>query len=111
MFQTHENLEHLAITERVLGPLPTHMLMKADLVIHLSIFLCVVLINIVLIIVFLFVWLCTTLNSRHIDKYVWKGRLVWLEWAISRVSVEFVIRLPELRVYNYYIKMFLITKL
>ncbi|KAL4584871.1 hypothetical protein LXL04_009481 [Taraxacum kok-saghyz] len=30
LFQTHENLEHLAMMERVLGPLPTHMLKKAD---------------------------------------------------------------------------------
>ncbi|XP_020111663.1 serine/threonine-protein kinase AFC2-like isoform X2 [Ananas comosus] len=30
LFQTHENLEHLAMMERVLGPLPHHMLRKAD---------------------------------------------------------------------------------
>ncbi|KAK9054550.1 hypothetical protein SSX86_025628 [Deinandra increscens subsp. villosa] len=30
LFQTHENLEHLAMMERVLGPLPTHMLKKSD---------------------------------------------------------------------------------
>ncbi|KAF7838242.1 serine/threonine-protein kinase AFC2 isoform X1 [Senna tora] len=30
LFQTHENLEHLAMMERVLGPLPQHMLKKAD---------------------------------------------------------------------------------
>ncbi|XP_020245739.1 serine/threonine-protein kinase AFC2 isoform X2 [Asparagus officinalis] len=30
LFQTHENLEHLAMMERVLGPLPHHMLKKAD---------------------------------------------------------------------------------
>ncbi|KAJ9568313.1 hypothetical protein OSB04_004279 [Centaurea solstitialis] len=30
LFQTHENLEHLAMMERVLGPLPMHMLKKAD---------------------------------------------------------------------------------
>ncbi|OMO60274.1 hypothetical protein CCACVL1_24272 [Corchorus capsularis] len=30
LFQTHENLEHLAMMERVLGPLPQHMLNKAD---------------------------------------------------------------------------------
>ncbi|XP_057827876.2 serine/threonine-protein kinase AFC2 isoform X3 [Cryptomeria japonica] len=30
LFQTHENLEHLAMMERVLGPLPRHMLKKAD---------------------------------------------------------------------------------
>ncbi|KAM3706202.1 hypothetical protein ACB098_03G135600 [Castanea mollissima] len=30
LFQTHENLEHLAMMERVLGPLPQHMLKRAD---------------------------------------------------------------------------------
>lgn len=32
MFQTHENLEHLAMMERVLGPLPQHMLKRAEYV-------------------------------------------------------------------------------
>lgn len=26
MFQTHDNLEHLAMMERILGPLPSHMI-------------------------------------------------------------------------------------
>uniref|UniRef100_A0A5B6ZIH3 Putative serine/threonine-protein kinase AFC2 isoform X2 n=1 Tax=Davidia involucrata TaxID=16924 RepID=A0A5B6ZIH3_DAVIN len=30
LFQTHENLEHLAMMERVLGPLPQHMLKRAN---------------------------------------------------------------------------------
>ncbi|XP_078429451.1 serine/threonine-protein kinase AFC1 isoform X2 [Wolffia australiana] len=30
LFQTHENLEHLAMMERVLGPMPQHMMNKAD---------------------------------------------------------------------------------
>ncbi|KAL8110010.1 serine/threonine-protein kinase AFC3 isoform X2 [Apium graveolens] len=30
LFQTHENLEHLAMMERVLGPLPEHMTRRAD---------------------------------------------------------------------------------
>ncbi|XP_031104098.1 serine/threonine-protein kinase AFC3 [Ipomoea triloba] len=30
LFQTHENLEHLAMMERVLGPLPQHMIQKAN---------------------------------------------------------------------------------
>eukprot|EP01018_Ginkgo_biloba_P011411 Gb_41363 [translate_table: standard] len=30
LFQTHENLEHLAMMERVLGPLPQHMIKKAN---------------------------------------------------------------------------------
>ncbi|XP_061366681.1 serine/threonine-protein kinase AFC1 isoform X1 [Gastrolobium bilobum] len=30
LFQTHENLEHLAMMERVLGPLPPHMVGRAD---------------------------------------------------------------------------------
>ncbi|KAK2664183.1 hypothetical protein Ddye_002757 [Dipteronia dyeriana] len=31
LFQTHENLEHLAMTERVLGPLPQHMVIRSEL--------------------------------------------------------------------------------
>ncbi|GJN21488.1 hypothetical protein PR202_gb08968 [Eleusine coracana subsp. coracana] len=30
LFTTHENLEHLAMMERVLGPMPYHMLKRAD---------------------------------------------------------------------------------
>ncbi|XP_042373165.1 serine/threonine-protein kinase AFC2-like isoform X2 [Zingiber officinale] len=30
LFQTHENLEHMAMMERVLGPFPQHMLKRAD---------------------------------------------------------------------------------
>ncbi|XP_061364889.1 serine/threonine-protein kinase AFC2 isoform X1 [Gastrolobium bilobum] len=30
LFQTHENLEHLAMMERVLGPLPQHVLKRVD---------------------------------------------------------------------------------
>lgn len=30
LFQTHENLEHLAMMEKVLGPLPPHMVIRAD---------------------------------------------------------------------------------
>ncbi|VAI47582.1 unnamed protein product [Triticum turgidum subsp. durum] len=30
LFQTHENLEHLAMMEKVLGPLPKHMIARAD---------------------------------------------------------------------------------
>ncbi|KAJ4710983.1 Serine/threonine protein kinase [Melia azedarach] len=30
LFQTHENLEHLAMMERVLGPLPPHMLKRVE---------------------------------------------------------------------------------
>ncbi|XP_052186613.1 serine/threonine-protein kinase AFC2-like isoform X1 [Diospyros lotus] len=30
LFQTHENLEHLAMMERVLGPIPQHMLKSVD---------------------------------------------------------------------------------
>ena len=32
LFQTHENLEHLAMMERVLGPIPQHMLKRAECV-------------------------------------------------------------------------------
>ncbi|KAH9548212.1 hypothetical protein CY35_11G077000 [Sphagnum magellanicum] len=30
LFQTHENLEHLAMMEQVLGPIPQHMVKRAD---------------------------------------------------------------------------------
>lgn len=30
LFQTHENLEHLAMMERVLGPLPSQMLKRVE---------------------------------------------------------------------------------
>lgn len=30
LFQTHENLEHLAMMERVLGPIPEHMLRRVE---------------------------------------------------------------------------------
>ncbi|KAG0502237.1 hypothetical protein HPP92_002309 [Vanilla planifolia] len=30
LFQTHENLEHLAMMERALGPIPRHMIKRAD---------------------------------------------------------------------------------
>ncbi|XP_044464000.1 serine/threonine-protein kinase AFC3 isoform X3 [Mangifera indica] len=30
LFQTHENLEHLAMMERVLGPIPEHMIRRAS---------------------------------------------------------------------------------
>ncbi|XP_034909129.1 serine/threonine-protein kinase AFC2 isoform X4 [Populus alba] len=30
LFQTHENLEHLAMMERVLGPIPQHILKRVD---------------------------------------------------------------------------------
>jgi dual-specificity kinase len=35
LFQTHENLEHLAMMERVLGPVPEHMIRKARFVLIL----------------------------------------------------------------------------
>lgn len=37
LFQTHENLEHLAMMERVLGPIPVHMIKKAEYVLFFSI--------------------------------------------------------------------------
>jgi dual-specificity kinase len=30
LFQTHENLEHLAMMERVLGPIPQHLVLRAE---------------------------------------------------------------------------------
>jgi hypothetical protein len=40
LFQTHENLEHLAMMERVLGPLPRHMLERAEYVPIIFKYLC-----------------------------------------------------------------------
>lgn len=36
VFQTHENLEHLAMMERVLGPLPDNLLRRAEYVLVLE---------------------------------------------------------------------------
>jgi hypothetical protein len=36
LFQTHENLEHLAMMERALGPMPHHMLKWAEYVTRLG---------------------------------------------------------------------------
>lgn len=36
LFQTHENLEHLAMMERVLGPIPIHMIKRAEYVLFFS---------------------------------------------------------------------------
>ena len=33
LFQTHENLEHLAMMDRVLGPLPEHMIQRVGCVV------------------------------------------------------------------------------
>ncbi|XVE74925.1 hypothetical protein DITRI_Ditri12bG0057700 [Diplodiscus trichospermus] len=38
LFQTHENLEHLAMMERVLGPLPQHMLERVESVLFWNVF-------------------------------------------------------------------------
>ena len=37
LFQTHENREHLAMMERILGPLPSHMIKKSRSVLNNSI--------------------------------------------------------------------------
>ncbi|RDX58215.1 Serine/threonine-protein kinase AFC2, partial [Mucuna pruriens] len=72
LFQTHENLEHLAMMERVLGPLPQHMLKRVDvIVVHMS--------------------------SRPAEKYVRRGRLDWPEGATSRESIKAVMKLPRLQ--------------
>jgi serine/threonine protein kinase len=39
LFQTHENLEHLAMMERVLGPIPQHMIKRAEYVTISMVFL------------------------------------------------------------------------
>ncbi|KAK8926678.1 Serine/threonine-protein kinase AFC1 [Platanthera zijinensis] len=77
LFQTHENLEHLAMMERVLGPLPMNMIWKAEISKALCIFI---------------FW------SRHAEKYFKRGiRLDWPEGATSRESMRAVAKLPRLQ--------------
>ncbi|EEE56427.1 hypothetical protein OsJ_05595 [Oryza sativa Japonica Group] len=75
LFQTHENLEHLAMMERVFGPLPCHMLKRAEYVAVLDPSHC----------------------HRHSEKYVRKGRLNWPEGCASRDSMKAVMKLPRLQ--------------
>jgi dual-specificity kinase len=97
LFQTHENLEHLAMMERVLGPLPYHMLKKAEYVAVLDPYQChklsAMLEDYLKLCVLLFL-LC----SRHGEKYVRKGRLNWPEGCASRESMKAVMKLPRLQV-------------
>ncbi|XP_074574879.1 serine/threonine-protein kinase AFC1-like [Curcuma longa] len=67
LFQTHENLEHLAMMERVLGPLPQHMVVKADR------------------------------NAEKYFRQSRALRLDWPEGASSRESVRAVWKLPRLQ--------------
>lgn len=113
LFQTHENLEHLAMMERVLGPIPIHMIKKAEYVlffkvkiIHLSwerMGSTPVVFNFVYIRRFRMDSMLTVivayLGSRRLEKYFRHGReLNWPEGAVSRESIRAVRRLPRLRV-------------
>ncbi|CAI9093480.1 OLC1v1028985C1 [Oldenlandia corymbosa var. corymbosa] len=64
LFQTHENLEHLAMMERVLGRLPEHMTQKA---------------------------------TRGAEKFFKGSRLNWPEGAVSRESIQAVLKLDRLK--------------
>uniref|UniRef100_A0A0D3EYZ1 Protein kinase domain-containing protein n=1 Tax=Oryza barthii TaxID=65489 RepID=A0A0D3EYZ1_9ORYZ len=94
LFQTHENLEHLAMMERVFGPLPYHMLKRAEYVAVLDPSHCRKnsqhwgLVGIV----------CSFVACiRHSEKYVRKGRLNWPEGCASRDSMKAVMKLPRLQ--------------
>lgn len=100
LFQTHENLEHLAMMERVLGPIPQHMTKRAGWVIHHP-WSFVVIGQHHLPIISARLTLCSLSNlrcSRHAEKYVRRGRLDWPEGAGSRESIRAVQRLPRLQV-------------
>ncbi|RXH72173.1 hypothetical protein DVH24_033711 [Malus domestica] len=99
LFQTHENLEHLAMMERVLGPMPQHMLKRAEYVLSLGIssyfkvqitFVC--LYSSLSPLPLLYSWF-----SRHAEKYVRRGRLDWPEGATSRESIKAVLKLHRLQ--------------
>lgn len=98
LFQTHENLEHLAMMERVLGPLPQHMLKRAECVpiwgflLLMSAFWCFIEKRL-----FIHVYYYSCF-SRHAEKYVRRGRLDWPEGATSRESIKSVMKLPRLQV-------------
>ncbi|CAL9777900.1 unnamed protein product [Musa acuminata subsp. burmannicoides] len=67
LFQTHENLEHLAMMERVLGPLPQHMVIRADR------------------------------HAEKYFRQGRGVRLDWPEGATSRESIRAVWKLPRLQ--------------
>ncbi|URE07352.1 serine threonine-protein kinase [Musa troglodytarum] len=68
LFQTHENLEHLAMMEKVLGPLPQHMIVRANQ------------------------------RAEKYFRQGRGLRLDWPEGATSRESIRAVWRLPRLQV-------------
>lgn len=39
VFQTHDSKEHLAMMERILGPIPTHMIQKTRYALRLKTFI------------------------------------------------------------------------
>jgi len=104
LFQTHENLEHLAMMERVLGPMPQNMLKRVEWVIY---HICNLIYNHMLLFQLLLnPSLCFL--SRHTEKYVRRGRLDWPEGAASRESIKAVLKLPRLQVCIFFdIPMFL----
>ncbi|URE07351.1 serine threonine-protein kinase [Musa troglodytarum] len=67
LFQTHENLEHLAMMEKVLGPLPQHMIVRANQ------------------------------RAEKYFRQGRGLRLDWPEGATSRESIRAVWRLPRLQ--------------
>ncbi|GKC56705.1 tRNA modification GTPase MnmE, partial [Tanacetum coccineum] len=90
LFQTHENLEPLAMMERVLGPLHVE---ESKVIFLSSLSVWIHIIGIVLQLIYILL-----LYSRHAEKYVRKGRLNWPEDAASRESIKAVLKLPRLQV-------------
>ena len=104
LFQTHENLEHLAMMERVLGPMPQNMLKRVEWVIY---HICKLIYNHMLLFQLLLNPILCFL-SRHAEKFVRRGRLDWPEGAASRESIKAVLKLPRLQVCIFFdIPMFL----
>ncbi|KAM0962006.1 hypothetical protein ACFX2I_021192 [Malus domestica] len=87
--------ENVAMMERVLGPMPQHMLKRAEYVLSLGI-------SSYFKVQITFVRLYSSLPplpllyswfSRHTEKYVRRGRLDWPEGATSQESIKAVLKL------------------
>lgn len=84
--------------ERVFGPLPQHMLKRAECVPHLRISI-VNVSSLMFYRKYLFIYVYNySCFSRHAEKYVRRGRLDWPEGAASRESIKSVMKLPRLQV-------------
>lgn len=80
MFETHENIEHLALMERILGPIPTDMIQGCKCV-------CIILCKLN--------WITCRKEAK---KYFSGDMLNWPEMASSGSSERFVGRKHTLEV-------------